>query len=332
MVASKRLSRSSRRPDPYAVVERQVDVGGHVLNYAEGPDNGPPLVLLHGQGSRWQDYAKVLPTLVENHHVYAVDVPGHGGSGRLAPEDYTNARVTAMLAEFLKTVVRMPAIVSGHSSGGLLALGLAAHHSPLVSGLLLEDPPLFSSVLPRAEKTTGAVLMRLAAEYLRDRPEEGFQRYYVERSGYFAFFGPFAPWLVRYSLRWIDRHPGEPLRISFLPLIVSVYFAGLVHYDPAFGVAWDDGAWYEGFDTAAALAVVDAPVTLVHTTWWFDKHGTFYSDDGVLMAAMDGDDRARAVELLGEPEVVTVKSGHLVHFERPKVYLDAVSGLAARAG
>ncbi|WP_158633099.1 hypothetical protein [Amycolatopsis sp. WAC 01376] len=49
-------------------------------------------------------------------------------------------------------------------------------------GLLLEDP----SALPRAEKTTGAVLMRLAAEYLRDRPEEDFQRYYVDRSGYFA--------------------------------------------------------------------------------------------------------------------------------------------------
>ena len=32
-----------------------------VVNFAEGPDNGPALVLVHGQGMQWEDYAHVLP-------------------------------------------------------------------------------------------------------------------------------------------------------------------------------------------------------------------------------------------------------------------------------
>ncbi|WP_233437862.1 hypothetical protein [Agromyces laixinhei] len=174
------------------------------------------------------------------------------------------------------------------------------------------------------------MLPRLAAEYLRERPDGGFQRYYIANGDYFSFFGRLAPWLTRYSLRWIDKHPGESLRIVFLPPLINVFFEGLMDFDPAFGVAWDDGTWYDGFDTAAALAAVEAPTTLMHTTWWFDHHDTYYSDDGTLMAAMDGQDAARAAELLGSPRIVTVSSGHLVHFERPKAYLEAMHELSSR--
>lgn len=80
-----------------------------------------------------------------------------------------------------------------------------------------------------------------------------------------------------------------------------------------------------------ALAAVSVPSVLIHTTWWHDTHGTSYSGEGILMAAMDTDDAARAAELLGLSEVTRVKSGHLVHFERPKEYLQAVARLAARA-
>ena len=51
-----------------------------VVNYAEGPDNGPALVLVHGQGMQWEDYAHVLPDLAQRYHVFAVDCFGHGES------------------------------------------------------------------------------------------------------------------------------------------------------------------------------------------------------------------------------------------------------------
>jgi len=320
----------NRMQQPSRMVERRVEIGGIVTSYAEGPANGAPLVLLHGQGSQWEDYTKVLPTLTQRHHVYAIDVHGHGQSARLGPGGYTNRHIGELIAGFIDAVVGEPVILSGHSSGALLALWIAAHRPDMVSGLFLEDPPLYSSIPPRAERAIGGILPRLAAEFLRDDPTGGFQRLYVEKSGYFSFFGPLAAPLVRYSLRWIDHHPGEPLRIFFLPSLINVYFEGLANYDPAFGAAWDDGTWYGGFDTDAALAAVKCPTTLLHTNWWFTRYGTYYDADGTLMAAMDGDDAARATKLLGDVEAVPLSSGHLVHFERPKEYLAAVGDLSQR--
>ena len=49
----------------------------------------------------------------------------------------------------LDKVVKRPAIVSGNSSGGLIALWLAANVSEKVRGIILEDTPVFSAEWPR---------------------------------------------------------------------------------------------------------------------------------------------------------------------------------------
>lgn len=319
------------RSDAEALMsERSITVDGRKLNVAVGPDNGPPLVLLHGQASRWQDIRRVLPTLLERHRVIAIDVPGHGASERLQRDEYTCGTVSGILADAIAQLTDEPVLLSGHSSGGVLALAIAATQPELVRGLLLEDPPLFSSVPPRGDKTVGAVLHRIATEYLRERSQDGFQRFYLERSDYFEFFGPASGWLTRWALRWIDRHPGRPLRVWFLPRAIDVWFEGIVDYDPAFGHAWDTGRWYEDFDTERALRAVSVPTTLIHTRWWHDHHGTSYDASGVLKAAMDVDDASRAIGLLADAELVSISGGHLVHFERPRDYLGALRGLESR--
>lgn len=176
----------------------------------------------------------------------------------------------------------------------------------------------------------------LAEEYLNaGEPGGDFQRYFVEHGSYFEFFGPLAGPIGDYSLSWIDDHPGEPLRIFFLPPLVNVFFQGLVNYDPSFGAAWvrADGGWYSGFDTEAALRDVDVPTTLVHTNYFESRDGTAYDDDGILMAAMDSDDVDRALELLPEDtELVQLQSGHLVHFEKPQEFVNVIHALASRIG
>lgn len=312
------------------LTERRVRTRGTTINVAEGPANGPSLILLHGQASRWQDHRRVLRRLTERHHVIAIDVPGHGRSDRLALDEYTCVHVAALLADTIEQVADGPVLLAGHSSGGVLALAIAAARPKLVRGLLLEDPPLFSSELPRGDNTTGAVLHRIADAYLRDTPDGGFQRAYIADADFFAFFGSSAPKLTRWALRWIDRHPGRPLRIWFMPRAVDVWFEGMVDYDPAFGRAWQIGRWYEGFDTEAALRSVTVPTTLIHTRWWFEKHGSSFDADGVLKAAMDVDDAARAVDLLADAELVTISGGHNVHVERPKDSLAALDALESR--
>lgn len=315
-------------------VTGRATVAGRELSYLQGPDNGPPLVLIHGQASESQDAMKVLVDLSADHQVFAVDVPGHGGSDRLEPEQYTNVFVGDLLAGFVDQVSDEPALLSGHSSGGLLALHIAATRPDLVAGLLLEDPPLFSSEPDRIAGTLGGVLPRLATAYLSEgEPGGDFQRYYLEHADYFALFGPLSGWLTDRSVAWVDRHPGEPLRLAYLPPLVTVFFLGMVNYDPAFGEAWGrpDG-WYAGFDTEAALRAIDVPTTLLHTDYFEHRDGTAYAD-GILMAAMDGDDVARALDLLpDDTRLVRVQSGHLVHFEKPEAYLDAAHELASRIG
>lgn len=319
------------RRDPGTLMrERRITVEGRALNVAESSDNGPPVALLHGQAARWQDFRRVLPALTKRHRVIAIDAPGHGASEHLEHDEYTCVTVGELLAGAIGKLTDDPVLLSGHSSGGVLATQIAANHPNMVQGLLLEDPPLFPSVLPRGHKTTGAVLHRLATEYLREQPAGGFQRYYLERANYFEFFGTAAPRLTRWALRWLDRHPGEPLRIWLLPRAVDVWFEGMVDYDPAFGSSWHIGRWYEGFDTDTALAAISAPTTLIHTRWWYGKHGTSYDENGVLKAAMDVDDASRALALLANAELAPISGGHLVHFERPQDYLAAFQRLAAR--
>lgn len=315
-------------------VEREARVDGVRLAYAEGPDNGEPLLLIHGQGSRWQDYMKVLPELAREHHVFAVDVPGHGASGRLDPRRYTNVFVGDVLADFVEQVIGEPALVSGHSSGGLLALRIASAHPELVRGLLLEDPPLFSSTMPRLVKTTGGAMLVLADEYLKaGSPHADYQRYFLEHSDYFAFFGPLAGPIKNHAVSKATEQPGEPVELFYLPPVVTVFFQGLVDYDPEFGAAWvrDGGRWYDGFDTEAALRAVRVPTVLVHTNYFEARTGTAYDDRGILMAAMDSHDVSRALDLLPRgTQLVQVQSGHLVHFERADAYLDAFRKLDAR--
>ncbi|MHA2079222.1 MAG: alpha/beta fold hydrolase, partial [Candidatus Thorarchaeota archaeon] len=116
-----------------------------------GPENGVPLVLIPAQGADWTNYEKVLPLLSKNYHVFSLDIRGHGKSD-WATGDYTFNSIGRDMTAFLEMVVKRPAFVSGNSSGGLIALWLAANRPDLVMGIILEDPPLFSADWPRIKE------------------------------------------------------------------------------------------------------------------------------------------------------------------------------------
>ena len=68
--------------------EKQVVINSVEINYGEGPDNGPPLLMMHAQNVTWLSYAKVLPELSRSFHIFAPDCHGHGKTDR-APEKRT---------------------------------------------------------------------------------------------------------------------------------------------------------------------------------------------------------------------------------------------------
>lgn len=116
------------------------DTGEVKLNYAEGPDSGPALVLLHGGSARWQYFDDLIPGLAADWHLYVPDLRGHGRSGRV-PWRYALRDYAADVAAFLRDVSG-PAILFGHSLGGLVALMTAGVYPEWVRGVAVGDSPL----------------------------------------------------------------------------------------------------------------------------------------------------------------------------------------------
>ena len=135
------------------LVEHRFDTGEVELNYAEGPANGPPLVLLHGLGRRWQVFMPVIPALSLRWHIFAPDLRGHGKSSR-AVRGYFGPKYSEDVACLLRERVSAPAVVFGHSLGGMLGMWVAAHHPELVRALVLGDNMIIVRQLKNPMYTT----------------------------------------------------------------------------------------------------------------------------------------------------------------------------------
>jgi pimeloyl-ACP methyl ester carboxylesterase len=111
------------------------------INFVEGPPSGAPIVLLHGGGDRWQHLLPLILSLLPRWHVFALDLRGHGKSGRV-PGQYRPEQYVPDIKAFLERQVRERAVVFGHSLGGWIALMVAADMHEKIQALILGDPPL----------------------------------------------------------------------------------------------------------------------------------------------------------------------------------------------
>ncbi len=99
-----------------------------------------PVVLLHGLTDASTCWPTVLPRYAgDGRAVVALDARGHGGTP-LPDEPFTVAALAADAAEALRALDLGPALVVGHSMGGVTAEELALTAPELVAGLVLEDP------------------------------------------------------------------------------------------------------------------------------------------------------------------------------------------------
>jgi pimeloyl-ACP methyl ester carboxylesterase len=88
--------------------------------------NGPPLLLMHGIGHRWQAWEPVIDRLARERDVIAVDLPGFGASPPLpAGSSYDLDTVVTVLGGFIDKLGLDRPHVAGNSLGGLFALEAA---------------------------------------------------------------------------------------------------------------------------------------------------------------------------------------------------------------
>jgi pimeloyl-ACP methyl ester carboxylesterase len=110
---------------------------GVYLAVVEFGGQGPPILLLHGLMGRALTWWPVAQWLTAHGRVLGFDARGHGRSQAGGP--WTADRMTADAAEVLERLDAGPAVVVGHSMGGLHGLLLAARRPELVRALVVED-------------------------------------------------------------------------------------------------------------------------------------------------------------------------------------------------
>ena len=115
---------------------------GTEIAYLERPGGEVPLVLLHGISDNARTYEPLLAGISPRARVFALDFRGHGESAKPDTLYDTDAYADDVRC-FVQEAVGGPALLQGHSLGGVVAVQVGETAPELVSALFLEDPPLY---------------------------------------------------------------------------------------------------------------------------------------------------------------------------------------------
>jgi pimeloyl-ACP methyl ester carboxylesterase len=294
---------------PHAYPEQLFDTGELMMNYATvGAATSPALLLIPGQTESWWGYEAAMGLLKDRFEVFAVDLRGQGRSGR-TPGRYTLDNMGGDLVRFIQGVIGRPAIVSGLSSGGVLAAWLSAYAPPgLVRAAHYEDPPLFASEVSPAYghsiRQAIGPMFAMWSKYLGDQWSIGAWEAMAanvaeELPPHLAGFKPAA-------------EPGQALK----------------EYDPEWARAFWSGSVGAACDHARMLKAVKVPVLFTHHFRHVDEAS------GFVMGAIS-DLQARQVKALveGAGQPFDYRSfpqmGHSMHGQDPALFVETLTEWAA---
>ena len=204
-----------------------------VLNCVEGPVAGPPMLFLHGLCDRWQWLRPILDHMSGRTHVHSFDMRGHGESSR-AQGAYLPMDYALDAKAFIHGRLSEPAIVFGHSAGGLVALWCAAtcpeKVRAVINGDLFGSTQRLADLIKRPESISYYGALQSLAGRSRDEIAESSLGARMPRETLDC-------WSISTSL--LD------------PEVLRHYASG------------DGDAYVQGFNTDKILAGVACPVLLV---------------------------------------------------------------------
>lgn len=246
-------------------MESQPDLELHSVATGSG---GPPIALLHGLNESLVGYRPSVRLLESHLRVFALDFRGHGESPWRTP--YRVPDYAADTLAFLETRIEEPAILAGHSLGGLVAAFLAARHPGSVLGLILEDPPLYTAQMPVLQETHFHSLFVGARRFLHEHQAAGGSSAQMEEAvaEWRAGSGDAAPTLLKlFGREYVSRLAYELHRTDPRTL------------DPVL-----DGTLFDGFVPDLDLAQIACPVHLI--AGGYERGGAMRESDIARVAAL----------------------------------------------
>jgi len=121
--------------------ERFVEVEGCPIHYLRWGEAGRPgLLLVHGGAANAHWWSFIAPQLTHEYQVVAIELSGHGKSGRREayPRDLWGEEIMAVSED---ADLGQPILV-GHSMGGFVSIATAARHGDRLAGVIILDSPV----------------------------------------------------------------------------------------------------------------------------------------------------------------------------------------------
>ncbi|MBD3319528.1 MAG: alpha/beta fold hydrolase [Chitinivibrionales bacterium] len=205
------------------------------FHYTEGPQNGAPLLLLHGISVRWQSFLPIIPFLIPRWHLFALDFRGHGESGR-ADASYSVDGYAADVLRLISQKVKETPVIFGHSLGGMIAMRVAAQVP--VKAMIIGDSPMFNTTICARVSETPSMKQLAGEEYS-----------VIELAGLLE-----------------EKFPG------FDPTFYRYWAQGRRKVDPEALKAFE--RWFPQYDCADDLSKADCPVLLLQSDWISDDDVT----------------------------------------------------------
>ena len=135
--------------------QSNVDVDTAAINVLEWGELGKPgLILVHGGAAHARWWSHLAPMFTHRYHVAAIDLSGHGDSGRR--EDYSHELWAKEVVTVCEAIgFDRPPVIVGHSLGGLVAIQTAATYGDSLAGTVIVDSPVNRPAPESEEGRTG---------------------------------------------------------------------------------------------------------------------------------------------------------------------------------
>jgi pimeloyl-ACP methyl ester carboxylesterase len=293
----------------------------NIINYYETDSNNHILLIIHAQSANSSSYSSVIKKLSKKFHLIIIDCYGHGKSSH-NKEKYNIISQGDDLIEFIRYKTDEKISILGHSSGGLIACYIASK-SNLCDNLILEDPPLFSSV---GEKRFNYYnyndLSTICHNFINQDEEEDFVYYYFVNQYMWNFFPENSREKIRNksgksALKYRKKHPDKPLKIRFWPKKFLESFNGMEQYDPYFGENFYNDTFNCNINYSKLLSEITCRTL-------FMKANTKIGDDGIIMGALTDEDLQQVTDLIKNIRVEYFNCGHGIHIEKKKEFVKSV--------
>jgi pimeloyl-ACP methyl ester carboxylesterase len=133
----------------------ELTVNGAQLEYTDEGRGDPPFVFVHGWACDRRVWDPQVADLSRDHRCLSLNLRGRGNSDAAPP--FHSSQAADDIAALMRELGIGPAIVIGHSLGGLIALLLNDRHPGLVLGIIMGDSPLTSAREGRFARTAQAL-------------------------------------------------------------------------------------------------------------------------------------------------------------------------------